>query len=187
MALDPTEIVVAGIGFVYLAPVGTDFPAFDVDPTTAGFTELGYITPDGAKYSFKRDVADIEAWQSLDPVRKVVKKLPKTIGFALQQSNTETLVLALGGGTVTEDTGVFTYEPPAVSSVDERAMIVEYIDDDVKFRWYYFRSQNDAGVDFNPTRGKEVAFQIEMSVLTPVGGGIPFYFETNSPAFSVAS
>lgn len=187
MALDSADIRVIGTGGVYVAPVGTAFPAFTADLSAdEDFIDLGYLTEDGINFSFGREVNDIYAFQSNDPVRTVQTRQPKTVGFTLMQTGREQFNLALGGGTWTV-TGVapdevYTYTPPDASDVDERAMIVEIIDGDLKYRWEYERTLNKEGVEFTAVRQDAVTFPIVMSVLTPADGAVPFVFRTNDDA-----
>ena len=68
MALDSGDIRVAGDTHIYLAPLLTTFPAFATDPDDADWTELGYVTPDGITLSFSREINEIYAMQSSEPV-----------------------------------------------------------------------------------------------------------------------
>lgn len=186
MALDSTEIRVAGSGGVYVAPLDTDFPDFGDDlEADENFLNLGYITEDGATFNVSRESEDIYSWQSLDPVRTINKRIPKSVKFNLQQTTKETIELALGGGTwdPSEDEPiVWTYTPPDVGDVDERAMIVQLIDGDLVYRWLFPRSLNKEGIEFNATRNKEIGYPVTMSILQPADGAVPFTFATNDQA-----
>lgn len=186
MSLEGSEVRVAGTGHVYVAPVGTPFPAdITVTPSfAAGWRELGYCTEDGARFSFGRDVNSIPAWQSFDPVRKVISALPKTVAFDLLQFNHFTWELALGGGTFTEPSpDKFEYEPPDESFVDERALIVQMSDGDLDYRVCYRRALNENGVDFAFVRADAVTLPITMGIMAADDGAKPFKIQTNDPNF----
>lgn len=187
MALDADEVRVAGSGGVYVADLGTAFPAFSADlEADDDFTNLGYITEDGATFTLSREVEDIFAWQSPDPIRTINKRVPKTVKFDLMQSDYHAFMLALGGGTWgvagVAPNEVYTYTPPAVSAVDERAMILELVDGTLKYRWYFKRALNKEGVEFQATRNTSVNYPVSMSILTPADASAPFTFETNDDA-----
>ena len=55
MAIDASEVRVAGYGHIYVAPEGTDLPT-DVDTAmTADWVDLGYATTDGVTFTFSRE------------------------------------------------------------------------------------------------------------------------------------
>lgn len=190
MALDAGDIRVAGMAHVYFAPLLSPFPAFDEDPDpTDGWAELGYVTTDGITLSFSREVTEIYAMQSLEPVRVIATKVPKTVGFSMMQEGVPQLILALGGGTVTA-TGVapdivYKYLPPDASVIDERSMIVQMLDGTNEYRWNYKRTQNREGVEHKYVREDAATFPVTMQVLAPLDESEPFYMETNDPAFAV--
>ncbi|MCA1569309.1 MAG: hypothetical protein LC798_03095 [Chloroflexi bacterium] len=186
--LDPDEVLVTGFGGVYEAPVGTAFPANIDTAIPAAFKEVGYITEDGARFSFGRDVNEIMAWQSRDPIRQVVTAVPKTVSFDIQQWNIRTVKLALGGGVVTEEAagGAYRYDPPDEDFIDERAFIIVGEDGDIDYRFCFRRATNQAGVDFAFVRNDPAALPIELKVLA-AGGGLKSYFvQSNDPALGPA-
>lgn len=184
MALESPEVRVFGTGNIYVAPVGTSFPATvsaAVDPD-AGWVDLGYTTEEGARFQFSREVNRIPAWQSFDPIRMVVTGVPKQVMFDLQQWNQNTLKLALGGGTVTEPSaGEYQYEPPSEEFVDERALIVEGRDGDYTYRFCYRRAFNEQPVDFAMVRETSSPLPIGMSILAADNGLKPFLIQTDDP------
>jgi hypothetical protein len=189
MALDAGDIRVAGMAHVYFAPLLTPFPAFDEDPDPADWAELGYVTTDGITLSFTREVTEIYAMQSIEPVRVIATKMPKTVGFAMMQEGADQLILALGGGTVTASgvapDVVYKYVPPDASVLDERAMIVQMLDGTNEYRWNYKRTQNREGGEHKYLREDAATFPVTMQVLAPTDESEPFYMETNDPAFAV--
>lgn len=184
MSLDSSEVRVAGTGHIYVAPVGTDFPASITEAVdTDDWAELGFVSEGGAKFKFGRDVTDVPAWQSYDPVRKIVTATPKSIAFDLEQWNRETIELALGGGEWTEPSpGEYEFEPPAESFIDERALIVEMTDGDVNYRFCYRKSTNTAGVEFALVRANAAMFPISMDVLAADAGAKPYFIQSDDPA-----
>ena len=189
MALDSGDIRVAGMAHIYLAPLATAFPAWDVTPAAA-WAELGYVTPDGITANYGREVTEIYAMQSADPVRVISTKMPKTIGFSMMQQGRDQLILALGGGTYAleaSETDVYRYTPPDPSSIDERAMMVEMIDGLYTYRWEYKRVQNREGVEQKLMREDSVNFPVTMQILIPSDASAPFSMVTNDPAYAPAA
>lgn len=188
MALDAADVRVGGDAHIFLAPLATAFPDWDEAPDPTDWTELGYVTPDGVTLAFNREVNDIFAMQTAEPIRTVATRLPKTVAFSMMQQGRDQLLLALGGGTFTPEagaTGVVRYEPPDASVVDERAMLVEMIDGVATYRWHYLRVQNREGVEHKYLREDAATFPVTMQILQPAGGAKPFYFLSDDPAFAV--
>lgn len=181
---DSGEVVVAGTGRVYVAPVGTPFPASIAEPIDPDdWEDVGYCTPEGATFNFGREINRVMAWQSFDPVRMVVTAVPKTVGFQLLQWNQATLKLALGGGTVNAyEGGEYEYEPADESFVDERALIVTGEDGDRSYRFCFRKAINEAGVEFDFVRENPSQLPISMVVLAADGGLKPYVIQTDDPA-----
>jgi hypothetical protein len=189
MALDAGDITVGGMAHVFFGALDTAFPAIDEAPDPLDWDELGYVTTDGITLSFSREVQEIYAMQALEPVRVVATKVPKTVGFSMMQEGRSQLILALGGGTITE-VGVapdvtWRYDPPDASVIDERAMIVQILDGTKEYRWNYKRTQNREGVEHKYVREDAATFPVTQQVLAPTDGSVPFYMETTDPAYAL--
>lgn len=184
MAEESSEVRVFGDGAVYVGAVGTAFPAnIGVAIDDADWLNLGYISEEGPRFSFGRETKDIFVWQSFDPVRSIVTKVPKSAKFDLMQTNLHTVKLALGGGTITNQGGdMFKYTPPTSGDIDERAVIVEGIDGDYTYRFCFARGQIQSAVEFSFVREDNVKFPIDMKFLQPDSGN-PFEIYTNDPNF----
>jgi hypothetical protein len=163
MAIDATEVRVAGAGHVYAAPEGTVLPE-DLDPLGAEWVDLGYVTEDGVGFSFGRETTDLNAWQGTK-IRVLTTAEPVTITFALMQTNEDVLPVVFGGGDITENTGVFTFTPPAEGTNTERALCIEFTDGDVSYRYNIARAQIEGNVDFSLTRTGAVTYPLTFGVL----------------------
>jgi hypothetical protein len=188
MALDPTEVAVAGTGHLYRAPVGTAFPAdAEVAIDLDDWVELGYSTPEGVRFNFGRETSEVMAWQSLDALRVLTTSTPREIAVDFLQFNQANWALAMGGGEWTEGSpGLYSYEPPEGSDVDEFAYIVEAIDGDEVYRWCFRRVTNMGGVEFSLTRENAIILPITVKVLAAPAGAKPFVFLTNDAALGEA-
>lgn len=123
MALDATELYVAGTGAIYTAPESTAEPTGPGAPV-APWLDHGYATEDGVEFTFGKSTDPIKGWQSFDTLRLITTEAPKSVKFTLMQSNVENLMLALGGGTNTSG----AYTPPDASVLDIRALYITAVD-----------------------------------------------------------
>jgi hypothetical protein len=137
MATDADEIVVGANGSVHVAPVGTAGPADIETALNASFIDLGFVSDDGIEITPGMDSADINAWQSFYPVRRIVTGRTLEIGLTLLQWNEDSIALAFGGGSVSTTAGppaYYTYTPPSPDEIDYRAMVIEWQDDTKTYR-----------------------------------------------------
>ncbi len=186
MAQESSEIRVNATGSVYVAPVGTAFPAnisAAVSPL-AGWVELGFLTEEGPRLSFGRETTDLKAWQSADPVRVLTTDRPKTIAFDLMQHNRHTLTLALGGGTITGTAPNYVFTPADDSETYQRALIVEMIDGEFTYRYCFSKVEQDGAVEFSAVRTNSTNFAMSMKVLAP-DSGTSYIIQSDDPNLSL--
>lgn len=164
MALDGTEVRVAGTGNVYIAPTGSTLPTDTATALDAAFVDAGYITEDGVTFTLGRETEDLNAWQG-SKVRVITTAEPKSVEFTLMQSNKETLPFVLGGGTVAGAAGEYTYTPPAKGTNTERAMVVEFSDGATVYRYVFPRVQLEGEVSFSLTANGAVEYPTTWGVL----------------------
>jgi hypothetical protein len=171
--LEASEVVVAGVQHIYVAPVGSTVPDEIDDPLGAEWYDLGYTTEDGIALSFGKDTDTVMSSQTLDPLRMLVTAAPKTITASLRQLNKETLKLALGGGEVTETGSKWKFNPAPASFIDIRMLAIEAEDGDKKYRFIYFRAMVSEAVEFSFVNTAGVVLPLTFSVLA----NEPFTFE----------
>lgn len=183
MALDADEVVVAGGGAVYVAPVGTAGPTDILTALNISFEHLGYTSEDGVSITPGMDVADVMAWQSFYPVRRNVTGRSLEVGFTLLQWNEDSIALAFGGGTTTTATGVHTYTPPNPEDLDYRALVVEWEDGTKGYRLHIPKALvTDVGA-LSLNRSDAAGLELTFSVVG-TDGAQPFSLVTNDPAFA---
>jgi hypothetical protein len=175
--------VVAGTGSVYVAPEGTAMPTDLVAPI-APFEDIGYISEDGVQFTFSREQEDINAWQSVEPVRVLVTNEPKTIAFDLLEFDKTSILLAFRGGTVTGAAPPYTYEPPAAGGSDVRALVIDGKDGALTFRFCFPRVSLSGDVAFQLIRTDAVKPTLEFSVLASTE---PWSIITDLPGFGAAT
>jgi hypothetical protein len=183
--IDATEVRVGVSGKLLCAPVGTAGPTDVTTDWPSGWYDLGYLDDDGPSLTPSLSSEDIKAWQSLMPVRKVVTERTLEIKGKLIQENTETLVLAFGGGTWTT-TGtdpdlVYQYTPPDPAFIDERAFGLEVQDGTNIDRYVFYRGLvTDVG-DIVFKRSEATLYELTISLLMPTSGPW-FTLFSNNPA-----
>lgn len=167
MAIDGSEVRVAGAGHVYVAPKGTALPT-DLSALDPKFVDLGYVTEDGVSFTFGREVEDLNAWQG-DKIRTLSTKEPASTSFSLMQTNATIMTVAFGGGEVTESgtdpNKVYTFTPPKSGTNTERVLVIEFEDGDTKYRYLIPRSQIEGNVDFTLTRSGALTYPLTMGIL----------------------
>ena len=181
MAISADEVRVAGTGRVYTAPKGTELPTTVDSALPADWTDLGYVTTDGVSFTFSRETEDLAAWQG-DKIRVLSLSEPKMVEFTLMQTDAAVLETAFGGGTVTTAGGVTTYTPPVRGENVERSMVIEFMDDEITYRYAFGRVQQEGDVNFVLTREGAVEYPVTFGVLE----ADPAYtIITNDPAMEV--
>ena len=186
MAQDAAEVRIAGNGGLYLAPLGSTLPTDAETALDAAFVDLGYFSEDGVTVSPERTIEKFRAWQSRKPVRQSVTADDITISGSLLQWNNDSIPVFFGGGTVVETTGppaYWTYTPPSSGAIDERAMVLEWIDGSYTYRLVAARTVNGELGEITLTGTALGELPINVEILEPSGGGDSFELITNDPAF----
>jgi hypothetical protein len=176
MALDSAEVVVVGGGNVYLAPVGTPMPTDLADPTTP-WENIGYLEETGpAPTGFNRDKTSLYAWNTNTPLRTSYAPSEPSIDFTLLQVSEDTLALYFGGGTTVPGTAGApdVYTAPDSSTPQPWAMVLDWFDGAIKYRWCIPSTTVAASGDITLTREQFLQMPVSASILTPSGGGAPF-------------
>lgn len=184
--LDSEETFIGQTGHIYIAPVGTAFPASIGEAVdTDDWTEIGYVDTDGVQFNDTPNFQAFHAWQKRKPIRMVKGDVEATVGFNLQQWNADTIKLAFGGGEVTEDAaGEYRYTPPAESEIDEHALIVEAADGTVNSRRQYARVLNQAATSFSWSRAAMSLLPVEFMILSADGDDPDSEFLSDSPSMA---
>jgi hypothetical protein len=189
MTLVASQVRVAGTGELFTADVGTAAP---VDATTAlgaTWNGLGYTQEDGATIGRSLDREPITPWQSVTPIRYIYNGVTLTVAAAMLQSNAEIAALWFGGGDFAETalgSGEFKADMPVVPEGVERAVLLEWVDDDKVNRLYIPRAELSETGDVQVTRTQAQAFQMTWSALAPDTGDTLATWLTNDPAFNPA-
>ena len=186
MALDADQILVPGTGRVLIAATGTTAPTDTTTAWAAGWKNLGYTTDDGVMLRPNLEVTDITAWQSFEPVRRVVTSRGLTVAFTLLQMTQEALQLAFNGGSFAAGTGITTYTPGSAGSIYERALGVEAVDGDKIVRLVVPQVDiSDVGdIPFTKTGAANIPLTLAM---LNTAGGAPFTIIADADAIEAAA
>lgn len=187
MAANADNVLVGSGGTIFVAPVGTTMPTNIDTALNAAFEEVGFISEDGITVSAGVETAEINAFQSFYAIRRLVTGRSLDLGFALREWREVNLLLAFGGGEVTEAAGVYTYTPPAAGdALFERAMVVEWRDGDKDYRLCVPRGVVTEAVETNITRSAAADLPVTFSVLTDDSETAAWSLISNDPGLEPA-
>jgi hypothetical protein len=181
MSLESNEIVVGSFGHVYRAPLGTSFPTnISTAVPSSPWLELGYLTEEGVRFNFAREVNEFFGWQSYHPLRVISQRIPTEVMFDCTQLNANTWMTAMGGGTLVESpANNFLYEPPGEEENDQFELIVEWQDGTLDYRLCLRKVQNMSGVEFALTRENPIILPITVKMLAPDTDVSPWFLQTD--------
>lgn len=184
--LDGSEVIVGNSGHVWIAPVGTTLPTADNTALDAAFVDLGYFTEAGVTVTIGRQKAEVRAWQSYAPLRNIITSQTTSFAFAMEQWDSQTAVLALGGGVVTEPTtGHFKLVPPTpADGATQWALVLDIEDESSNLRFTTAKVELEGDVSIAFTRNEAAVLPVTLTVLD-TGTSALFEMLTNDPAFSV--
>jgi hypothetical protein len=170
--MNPAEVQVGtanGPG-IYLAEVGTDFPADTEEDWPDGWEILGYLSEDGPTVGQSTDATDITPWQSVVPLRSVITGRAVTLQFVLWQLNAATLALYFDADRPTVDAdGAMDMELRSDSPQHLYAVGIDSADADRVLRIVFGRASLSAAGDMEITRGAAVPLDCTLSALDDGG------------------
>ena len=183
--MNSDAIVVAATGDVYVGAVGAVAPT---DPSTVpdpgAWTLLGAIPEAGATFSDSKTLEPIPVWQLFYPARRVATEKEATVAFALREWNNATIPFAFGGGSITTPSaGIYRYAPPAPGLIDERAMIVKWVDGDKDYLLIIPVGMVTEAVESQLVKSAAADLPITFGVNGQEVGD-PWYLLTNDPAWA---
>lgn len=163
---DATEVRVAGAGSVYVAPEGETLPT-DLTALAGNWVELGYVNTDGVTFTHARETEDLDAWQG-SKIRVLTTSEPVSVAFSVMQTSDVTLPVIFGGGSIATVAGppdIHTFTPPAEGTNTIRAMVIEFTDGTLTYRYVMGRVQIEGEVSYTLSRDGAVEYPLEFGVL----------------------
>ena len=157
-----------------------------VDPTTLGYTDLGYTTADGVTFTLSREIEGIDGWQTAEILRQLVTAEPKQAEFVLRQLGRDEW-LATNGGAVSElgsGTGIYRWEPKT-GEIPEGVLLIDFDDMGHDYRFGFRRAQQTGEVQFQLVRNDAVNLPNTWTAVQPYNADLTsFFMDTNDPAFA---
>ncbi|GGM04732.1 hypothetical protein GCM10010099_21060 [Streptomyces cinereus] len=186
MALNADNVRVGLNGNIYMAPKGTTAPT-DLDTAwAAAWLDLGYMSEDGVSLEYSTDVEDINAWQSLSPVRRVLTSVDMTLGFTALELKTRTVTAYFPGATMTDVSGtVHKLDIPAAPGPQEFAFGLEWIDGTIKNRLIIPRGEITERGAITVARSEAVALEMTVSAYATSAPELASWL-SNDPSWSAA-
>jgi hypothetical protein len=125
---------------VYVGDKGTTMPITLAAPDAA-LKDLGWISEDGADINREVSSKDFTAWQGSSIVRSKITGTKNTVKVTALEETAVSLGLYYPGMTATTTTGVTRIAVPGGSQSNEKALVIDYIDDTVTKRYAIPRAE----------------------------------------------
>lgn len=187
MTLATDEIIIGGNGRLYAAPEDTPLPNYIDDPLNAAFLDVGYTTDDGAKFTDDKTTNSVRPWQSFYPVRVHVTERSGKLEVTLLQWNEGNMVLAFGGGGMTEpQPNKFRYHPPQPEELAVVALVLDVEDGTRNFRVTIGRAFVTSSVESTFAKTGPAMLPLTFEVLAN-GSVDPWTIDTDDPAWEPAA
>ncbi|MGW2113799.1 phage tail tube protein [Streptomyces zhihengii] len=90
---DSSNIIVGVAGKAYAAEVGTTFPTGPEVTWPAGFSDMGFITPDGLEEALAEERTQLDAWGEDAPVIDLARKRTQTFKLTFRETTARILSL----------------------------------------------------------------------------------------------
>lgn len=164
---------------VYIADKGTTGPTTLAAPGVS-YDDLGWISEDGTEVGRETSSTDFTAWQGGTIVRSKVSGVKDMIKVTALEETAISLGLYYPGMSAVTATGVTTITVPGGSNSNEKALVVDFIDDDVTKRYVIPRAE----VTSVGTVGHKNTDMTMYEFTFTIYGG--FTIITNNPAVAVA-
>lgn len=191
MATNKSNIRVAQMARVYLAPVGTPAPTDATVAMPTPWREVGFFTPDSLQWQTSPKFTNVTSHQSNWPTRIFQTEDAATLQVDLQEWTADNFIAVYGGGEVTEITPApaggpqYKFSPPAVGARENVAAVVEIVDGDFHFRRMIPLCMQNEGVAQTFNRTKESNLPLKLAVLGSDLGDA-FYDLTDGESFAPA-
>jgi len=162
MARDTTQVI-AGVGLLYVAPIGTTEPTSATATLGTPWREVGY-TEAGATISTEITSEDIEVAEESEPIGTATSKRTATLAFAMAQTSRENLALALNMGIQPNDATAI--EPPDAS---EEVFIMGALRTDQGALWLFRKMKNAGTTDLARAKTGKTLLGVTFTLFKPTG------------------
>lgn len=179
-----SEVLVAGTGGLYRAPLGTAKPADSTIALDPAFEGLGFFSSDGVPISFNDSVDNIIAWQGAVVVRSTITETLTTIAFTPIQTRGSVLETFHPGSVVTEPTtGNFEIAvKPRVAT--PQTWVFDAIDGTKHIRYYIPNGEVTERGEIMHANGEPIGYPMTITFY-PDGNGNIMEILSNDAAFGL--
>lgn len=188
--INNAEIMVPSRTDVYLAPVGTAFPA-DLLAPIAPWRNVGFTPEDSLVFATEPTFGETKSAQSNFPTLRFQTGDGATVSVDLQQWNARAFKAVYGGGSVTAVTPAtvpptFKYVPPKIGERTEIAAMIDVKKGSYTYRFMIGRVYQMEGVSNQLHKGAESRLPLKLGVLGSDATD-PWTMLTDDPAFDPAA
>jgi hypothetical protein len=190
MTIDATQVRSAIKTELFVAPVGTAMPTDVTTALAAAWVNLGHHDADTTpSLNSESEREEIKSALSYYPVRITETGRMLTSKFKMIQRSADTIRLAFGGGDIVESgtppAETYTYTPPALGVVDERAFVFQITDGLIIDRYRLYRGLPILASEIEFKRGAATAFELEVAHMESASGDV-WDLVTNDDAMATA-
>lgn len=164
---------------VYVAPKGTTGPVGLAAPAAA-FADLGWLSEDGTDITRESSSTDFTAWQGGTIVRTKVSGVKDTLKVVCLEETAVALGLYYPGSTSATVTGTTTITVPGGAKSNEKALVVDFLDDTVTKRYSIPRAEVTSVGTISHKNTDMTMYEFTFTIY----GG--FTIITNNPALATA-
>ncbi|GAA2216968.1 hypothetical protein GCM10010400_72810 [Streptomyces aculeolatus] len=182
MANDADNVRAGLDGGIYVAPIGSTVPTDVTTAWDAAWTELGFMSEDGVELNYSTDVEDINAWQALSPVRRILTGVDMTLGFTAIELKADSISLYFPDSTLTTTSGVTKLDIPSSPAPAEMAFGLEWRDGTITNRLILPRGEVTERGAISLQRGAAVGLEMTVSAYASSAPEIATWL-TNDPSW----
>lgn len=171
MANTASAVKVGVTGSVYVGPTSATAPTSSV-ATLTGFTELGYVSPDGIEESIDTSTSQIRAWQNGDLIREVITESTATFKFTLMET-TKAVVELYYGSTVTGTTTSAKVDVNPSATGGKKSFVFNVVDGASVIRTYVATGEVIAVEPVTAANGDVIGYGLTVNAY-PSSTGVAF-------------
>ena len=163
------KIRTAGTGAIWRAPAGTTAPTDSTTAWGAGWANMGYCS-DGFTVKPNYKTKQIRGWQSLGVLLQIATEYDFVFDFELEQTDINSVALALGGATIVPGTaGVYSVTLP-VNPASEFMIGFDWSDGTITQRFIISRASLASLPTIKAVRTDAILYAFSVQTLVPADG-----------------
>jgi hypothetical protein len=158
-------------GSVWVGATSATAPTSSVSSLT-GFTELGYVSPDGIEESIDTSTSQIRAWQNGDLIREVITESTATFKFMLMET-TKAVVELYYGTTASGSTTSTKVDVNPSATGGRKSFVLNTVDGASVIRTYIASGEVTAVEPIKSANGEVVGYGMTVTAF-PNSSGVAF-------------